>query len=95
MARWLKYGLIFIVFYGIILLVTSLFLGYFRPIEANTILPLFSIFSKSLLKDLIWLDQTQFLLVLVIIQVCTAFVQGAIIGVIVSLFVRKKTEPIQ
>lgn len=102
LKKMMKYGVVFVLIYAAIQIVITIYFGKFRPIETNTILPLLSLVLSLFMKpELIGVKLLQqfgpntYPVVLVIIQIFAAFVQGTIIGAMVNLFTRKKIVPTQ
>lgn len=90
MKTTLKYGIIFTIVYGAVLLVLTLYAGQLMPAELDIIVPLW-LFIKPLLIKMAGLPSSSFLLIMVAMQAIAAFIQGAIVGLIVN-FIKKRNN---
>jgi hypothetical protein len=88
MKTILKYGIIFTIIYGAVLLALTIFAGRLMPAEVGFIVPLWFL-VKPLLISMASLPASSFLLVMVVSQAVVAFIQGAIIGIIVNILSKK------
>lgn len=79
----LKYGCIFTTIYGALLLIVTLYSGMFLPADVGFIVPLW-LLAKPLMMELAGLPSWAFLLIMITIQAIAAFIQGIVIGMIVS-----------
>ena len=89
MKNMLKYGVIFTIIYSVVLLVLTLYAGRLMPAELDIIVPLWLLVKSQIVEMTVGFSSPLFLSIIVVMQAIVAFIQGAIIGAIVNVFVKK------